>query len=68
MASTASFGTNSIPFRGSVLWNSTPDVIKSCNTQSLFSTKISNTGLVRAAIVKFVNSIIVNDFKLVGIY
>ena len=31
-ASTASFGTNSIVFRGSILWNSTPDVIKSSNT------------------------------------
>ena len=35
-ASTASFGTNSIAFRGSILWNSTPDVIKSSNTVSVF--------------------------------
>ena len=35
-ASTASFGTNSIAFRGSILWNSTPDVIKNSNMVSVF--------------------------------
>ncbi len=37
-----SFGTNSITFRGSILWNSTPDVIKSSNTVSVFSENIEN--------------------------
>ena len=41
-ASTASFGTNSIAFRGSILWNSTPDVIKSSNTASVFGKNIKN--------------------------
>ena len=35
-ASTASFGTNSIASRGSIIWNSTPDVIKNSNTVSIF--------------------------------
>ena len=41
-ASTASFGTNSIAFRGSLLWNSTPDVIKSSNTVFVFGKNINN--------------------------
>ena len=41
-ASTASFGTNSIAFRGSILWNSTPDVIKNSNTVSVFGKNIKN--------------------------
>ena len=35
-ALTMSFGINSISFRGSILWNSTPDVIKSSNTVFTF--------------------------------
>ena len=34
-ASTPSFGTNSIAFRGRILWNSKPDVIKISNTVSV---------------------------------
>ena len=41
-ALTTSFGTNSITFRGSILWNSTPDVIKSSNTVSVFGKNIKN--------------------------
>ena len=41
-ASTASFGTNSIAFRGSILWNSTPDVIKNSNTVSVFGKNIKH--------------------------
>ena len=41
-ALTASFGTNSISFRGSMLWNSTPDVIQSSNTAFTFTKNIKN--------------------------
>ena len=41
-ALTTSFGTNSISFRGSILWNSTPDVIKSSNTVFSFIKNIKN--------------------------
>ena len=41
-ASTASFGTNSIAYRGSILWNSTPDVIKSSSTVTVFGKNIKN--------------------------
>ena len=41
-ASTASFGTNSIAFRSSIFWNSTPDVIKNSNTVSVFGKNIKN--------------------------
>ena len=41
-ALTSSFGTNSITFRGSILWNSTPDVIKSSSTVSVFGKNIKN--------------------------
>ena len=41
-ALTTSFGTNSITFRGSILWNNTPDVIKSSNTVSVFGKNIKN--------------------------
>ena len=39
-ALTTSFGINSTSFRGSILWNSRPDVIKSSNTVFAF---IKNT-------------------------
>ena len=58
-ASTASFGTNSIAFRGSILWNSTPDVIKSSNTVSIFGKSI-RIGVGRVLTVIFVNSVPVN--------
>ena len=54
---TMSFGINSISFRGSILWNSTPDVIKSSNAVFTFITKLK-TGLVKFAIVIFVQSFI----------
>ena len=41
-ALTTSFGTNSISFRGSILWSSTPDVIKSSNTVFSFIKNIKN--------------------------
>ena len=41
-ASTASFGTNSIAFRGSILWKRTPDVIKISNTVPVFGKNIQN--------------------------
>ena len=41
-ALTTSFGTNSISFRGSLLWNSTPDVIKSSKTVFAFIKNIKN--------------------------
>ena len=41
-ALTTSFGTNSISFRGSILWNSTSDVIKSSNTVFSFIKNIKN--------------------------
>ena len=37
-----SFGINSISFRGSILWNSTSDVIKSSNTVFAFIKNIKN--------------------------
>ena len=37
-----SFGINSISFRGSILWNGTPDVIKSSNTVFAFMKNIKN--------------------------
>ena len=55
-ASIASFGTNSISFRGSILWNSTPDVIKSSNTASVFG-KTYKIRLGRVVTVIFVNSV-----------
>ena len=55
-ALTASFSTNSISFRRSMLWNSTPDVIKSSITglQPLLLPKTLKTGLVKFAIIVFV--------------
>ena len=41
-ALTTSFSINSISFRGSILWNSTPDVIKSSNTVFAFIKNIKN--------------------------
>ena len=41
-ALTTSFGINSISFRGSILWNGTPDVIKSSNTVFAFMKNIKN--------------------------
>ena len=41
-ALTTSFGTNSISSRGSILWNSTPDVMKSSNTVFSFIKNIKN--------------------------
>ena len=41
-ALTTSFGTNSISFRGSILWNSTPNVIKRSNSVFTFITSIKN--------------------------
>ena len=41
-ALTTPFGINSISFRGSILWNSTPDVIKSSNTVFAFINNIKN--------------------------
>ena len=41
-ALTTSFGINSMSFRGSILWNSTPDVIKSSNTVFAFIKKFKN--------------------------
>ena len=38
--STVAFGMKSIRFRGSILWNSIPDVIKSSETVSSFCKKI----------------------------
>ena len=38
--STVAFGMNSISFRGSILWNNIPDVIKSSVTIASFSQKI----------------------------
>ena len=43
-ASTASFGKNSIAFRGSMLRNSEPDAIKSCNTVFVFGKNIKKLG------------------------
>ena len=40
--STASFGTNSMAFRRSILWNSTADVIKHNNTVSVFGKNVNN--------------------------
>ena len=70
-ALTTSFGLKSISFRGSILWNSTPDVIKS-TIQSLLLSKTLKTGLVKFAIVIFVHNFVTlcscNFFLLVGIY
>ena len=41
-ALTAFFGTNSIAFKGSILRDSTPDVIKSSNTVSILVKNIKN--------------------------
>ena len=41
-ALTTSFGTNSMSFRGSIIWNSTPDVIKSSNAVFAFIKNIKN--------------------------
>ena len=41
-ALTKSFGINSISFRGSILWNSTPDVSKSSNIVITFIKNIKN--------------------------
>ena len=41
-ALTTSFGINSMSFRGSILWNSTPDAIKSSNTVFAFIKNIKN--------------------------
>ena len=41
-ALTTSLGINSIYFRGSILWNGTPDVIKSSNTVFAFMKNIKN--------------------------
>ena len=41
-ASAASIGTNSASFRGSILWNIKPDVIKSSNTTLTFRKNMTN--------------------------
>ena len=70
-ALTTSFGINSISFRGSILWNSTPDVIKSSNAVFALS-KTLKTGLVKFAIVIFVHNFVALCscifFLLVDIY
>ena len=58
-ASTASVGANSIVFKGNILWNSTPDVIKNSNTVSVFGKNMRNlTG--EGCNCSIVNSIGVN--------
>ena len=56
---TRSFGINSISFRGSILWNGTPDVIKSSNTVFAF---------MKTLIIGLVKFVTVVYFLLVGIY
>ena len=50
--STMAFGMKSICFRGSILWNSIPDVIKSSDMVASFCKKIKH-GLVKDAIVNY---------------
>ena len=50
--STVAFGMNSICFRGSILWNSIPDVIKSSETVPFFCKK-SKHGVGKDAIVNY---------------
>ena len=68
---TTSFDINSISFKGSILWNSTPNAIKSSNTVFAFIKNIK-TGLVMFAIVIFVHNFLTMHsckfFLLVAIY
>ena len=55
-ALTTSFGTNSTSFSGSILWNSTTDMIKSSNTA--FLSKALKTRLLKYAIAVVVNTFV----------
>ena len=41
-ANSSTFGIDSITFRGSLLWNSIPDLIKRASSAAIFKSKIRN--------------------------
>ena len=54
-AKSITFGIDSIKFRGRLLWNSIPDLIKECH-QLLYSKGTSKIGVERNAIVRYVDN------------
>ena len=54
-AKSTTFGIDSIKFRGSLLWNSIPDLIKRASSAAIFK-KTSKIGVERNVIVRYVDN------------